>query len=325
MKNYDIIIVGAGISGLMAAIEAKSNGVESILIVDRDIEAGGTLNKCVHSGFHYKSIKENLTTSELIERLTEDALNLGIHIKCNTTVIDIHRDKSVTMVNGDEGVRNLKAKVIILAMGCRERPLGYKNILGHRIAGIVTASSTLNYINRRGVLPGKNCIILGSGDTAALVARTLVLEGAKVKAIIESSDNIRAINQSSRGHIEDFNIPVLLKHRVIKIYGDARVEGVDIIKIDKNKDFIKESKQHIKCDTLVLSVHLQPDSILAQKIGINLNRDNRGIIVSENMETSEDGIFACGTVLRGYNISDRVIKEGQLAGKKASEYIKNIT
>lgn len=325
MISYDAIIIGAGISGLMAAIEMKKNGIEHVLVLDRDIEVGGALNKCVHGGFHYKSIKENLTTTELINELLEDALNLGVEIRCNTSVIEVSKDKLVTIVNEALGVTIIKAKSIILATGCRERPLGYKNILGHRVAGIVTAFSALNYINRKGVLPGKNCIILGSGDTAAVVARTLALEGAKVKAIIESSSNIRAINSMSKEHIEDFSIPVLLKHRVIKIYGDARVQGVDIIKIDKDNEIIEGTKQHIKCDTLVLSVHLNPEYILAQKLGIELNKDNRGIIVSDKMETSQSGIFAAGTVLRGYTTADKVMKEGELAGRMCSEYIKGLS
>lgn len=322
METFDLIVIGAGVSGIMAAVEAKSRGVEKVIIIDRDIEPGGAMLSCVQTGFYYKNIKEDLTAPELISELVREALNLGIIIKCDTTVLELKNDKEVVIVNSNEGINTIKGRTIIFAMGSRERPFGYKNILGYGMAGIMTACSTLKYINRKGVLPGKKCIILGSDDIGMLAARTLILEGASVINMIETSGSIRAIWNSSKEYIEDFKIPILFNHRVIKIYGTHRVTGVDIVELDENYKAIEGTCRYVDCDTLVLCMNLKPDTIIAEKIDISVNEESRGISVSEKMETSKSGIFACGAVIDGYTNVEKVMNEGRLAAKYAAEYLK---
>lgn len=325
MKKYDLIVIGAGISGLSAAIEAKARGVEKILLLDRDTEPGGAMNSCVHTGFYYKNIKENLSSPELISMLIEEVQALGIEILCETTVIELKADKSIIFVNRKQGIRSVSAKAIILAMGSREKPYGYKNVLGYgAMSGITTAGTTLKCINRKGVLPGKQCIILGSDDIGVLTARTLVQEGANVKCMIETSSNIRINNEMSREFIEDFNIPILFNHRVVKIYGTARVTGVDIVKLDENYNEIEGTLTYMECDTLVLCMKPRPDIKLLEGLGIELNDEDDGALVNEKMETTMSGVFACGTVIDGYNSVENVMWQGRKAGISVSDYILNV-
>lgn len=322
MGNYDLIVIGAGISGLCAAIEAKNRGVERILIIDRDTEPGGAMNSCVHTGFYYNNIKENLSSPELISKLIEEVQELEIEILCETTVIEVKEDKSVVFVNKNKGIKSIFAKAIILAMGSREKPYGYKNVLGYgAMSGITTAGTTLKCINRKGVLPGKQCIILGSDDIGVLTARTLVQEGAKVKCMIETSSNIRINNEVSREFIEDFNIPILFNHRVVKIYGTARVTGVDIVKLDEAYNEIEGTLTYMECDTLVLCMKPRPDIKLLEGTEIELNDEEDGALVNDVMETTMKGVFACGTVIDGYNSVENVIKQGRKAGMSAGNYI----
>ncbi len=325
MKKYDLIVIGAGISGLSAAIEAKARGVEKILLLDRDTEPGGAMNSCVHTGFYYKNIKENLSSPELISMLIEEVQALGIEILCETTVIELKADKSIIFVNRKQGIRSVSAKAIILAMGSREKPYGYKNVLGYgAMSGITTAGTTLKCINRKGVLPGKQCIILGSDDIGVLTARTLVQEGANVKCMIETSSTIRINNEMSREFIEDFNIPILFNHRVVKIYGTARVTGVDIVKLDENYNEIEGTLTYMECDTLVLCMKPRPDIKLLEGLGIELNDEDDGALVNEKMETTMSGVFACGTVIDGYNSVENVMWQGRKAGISVSDYILNV-
>ncbi|MEG1870737.1 MAG: NAD(P)/FAD-dependent oxidoreductase [Peptostreptococcaceae bacterium] len=324
MEIFDLIIIGAGVSGLMAGIEAKSRGAEKVIIIDRHMEPGGAMNLCVHTGFHYKDIEENLTVPELISKLIREALELEVIIKCDTTVLELKKDKKVTLVNDEDGIVNIRGRAIILAMGSRERPFGYKNILGYGMTGITTACSTLKYINKKGVLPGKKCIVLGSDDIGMLTARTLILEGATVISMIETSGNIRAISKKSLEYIEDFHVPVLFNHRVVKIYGDSRVIGVDIVHLDEDYNEIKGTSKYIDCDTLVLCMNLRPDSDIAEEMGIAVNEKKGGILISKSMESSQRGIFACGTVISGYNSVENVMNEGKLAGEFAIEFINKL-
>lgn len=325
MKKYDLIVIGAGISGLSAAIEAKVRGIEKILLLDRDTEPGGAMNSCVHTGFYYKNIKENLSSPELISTLIGEVQALGVEILCETTVIELKADKSIIFVNRKQGIRSVSAKAIILAMGSREKPYGYKNVLGYgAMSGITTAGTTLKCINRKGVLPGKQCIILGSDDIGVLTARTLVQEGANVKCMIETSSDIRINNEVSREFIEDFNIPILFNHRVVKIYGTARVTGVDIVKLDENYNEIEGTLTYMECDTLVLCMKPRPDIKLLEGLGIELNDEDDGALVNEKMETTMSGVFACGTVIDGYNSVENVMRQGRKAGVSVSDYILNV-
>ncbi|WP_052406479.1 NAD(P)/FAD-dependent oxidoreductase [Clostridium culturomicium] len=325
MKKYDLIVIGAGISGLSSAIEAKSRGVEKILLIDRDTEPGGAMNSCVHTGFYYKNIKENLSSPELISKLIEEVQELGIEILCETTAIELKKDKNIVFVNKKQGIKSVEAKAIILATGSREKPYGYKNVLGYgAMSGITTAGTTLKCINRKGVLPGKHCIILGSDDIGVLTARTLVQEGANVKCMIETSSNIRVNNEASRDFIEDFNIPILFNHRVVKIYGTARVTGVDIVKLDEDYHEIDGTLTYMECDTLVLCMKPRPDIKLLEGTNIELNDEDDGALVNEKMETTMIGVFACGTVIDGYNSVENVMRQGRRAGISASDYIFSI-
>ena len=325
MNSYDLIVIGGGVSGLMAAIEAKTRGINNVIIIEREDETGGAINACVHTGFFYKNIRENLTAPELISRLTKEALELGVIIKCNTTAIEIKNDNEITIVNSIDGLKLIRAKSIILAMGSREKPFGYKNILGYgAMSGLVTSRATLNYINNKGVLPGKQCIILGSDDIGILTAKTLILEGAHVKCVIETGSKLKAQSDESKEDIIDFNIPVMYSHRVIRVYGKSRVTGVDIVKIDNNYNIIEDSKEYMDCDTLILCMKLKPDSELAEKYGIEVNEDNDGIRVSSDYESSKLGIFACGTVTSGFNSAYKSMAEGRTAGKNSANYIFNL-
>lgn len=322
MERYDLIIIGAGISGLSAAIEARSRGVEKVVLIDRDTEPGGAMNSCVHTGFYYKNIAENLTSPELISIMEEEAISLGVEIMCGTTVIELREPMEVITVNKVQGVQSILGKAIILAMGSREKPYGYKNVLGYSaMSGITTAGATLRCINKKGILPGKKCIILGSDDIGILTARTLIQEGAEVECMIETSNNIRVNSDTSKDIINDINIPILFKHRVVKIYGSARVTGVDIVKLDDDYNEIEGTLTYKECDTLVLCMKPRPDTKLVECYGIGLNDDEYGVIVNSSMETNKNGVFACGAVINGYDSVENVIYQGENAGKAAAEYI----
>ncbi|MEG0771832.1 NAD(P)/FAD-dependent oxidoreductase [Clostridium sp.] len=324
MENYDLIIIGGGPSGLISAIEAKKNGVEKVIILDREKELGGALSNCIHSGFSFDNCKENLTASEYIQLLADKVMEMGVIVKLNSTVLNLSRDKTLIAVNNYDGVFEIHGKVIILATGCREKPIGYKNILGHRSAGIITSISVLKYINKRGIMPGREYLILGSGDTAILTARTLILEGAKVKSIIESSSEIHALREESKKYLSDFNIPILYNHRVIEVYGEARVEGVKVVEVDIYRNTVQGTERYITCDTLVLSINLYPENLLGVKIGMEVDEEKSELVVDENMETSIKGFFACGTVLKGYDVIENVAMQGKIAGQAAARFIENI-
>lgn len=323
MEHYDLVVIGAGPSGLRAAIEAKKNGLDKVLVLDRESEAGGALINCIHSGFYLEDNEENLTTNELIQALIDMVSQYSIEVKMDTTVLSMNKDKTLVAVNSYDGVFQVKGKSVIFATGCREKPMGYKNILGHRSAGITTAVSVLKYVNKKGVMPGREYLILGSGDTAILTARSLVLEGAKVKGIIETSSKIHAVREESKEYLKDFNIPVLYNHRVVDVYGEERVEGVKIVEVDKHRNFMEGTEQYITCDTLVLSINLYPENLLGAKMGMELNEDTGELVVSEGMETSLPGFFACGTVIKGYDVIENVLNQGKVAGTSAAAYVRN--
>lgn len=323
MEHYDLVVIGAGPSGLRAAIEAKKNGLDKVLVLDRESEAGGALINCIHSGFYLEDNEKNLTTNELIQALIDLVSQYSIEVKMDTTVLSMNKDKTLVAVNSYDGVFQVKGKSVIFAAGCREKPMGYKNILGHRSAGITTAVSVLKYVNKKGVMPGREYLILGSGDTAILTARSLVLEGAKVKGIIETSSKVHAVREESKEYLKDFNIPVLYNHRVVDVYGEERVEGVKVVEVDKHRNFIEGTEQYITCDTLVLSINLYPENLLGAKTGMELNEDTGELIVSEGMETSLAGFFACGTVIKGYDVIENVLNQGKVAGISAAAYVRN--
>lgn len=322
MDKYKIVIIGGGPAGLAAAISAKKSGVDSILIVERDYKLGGILNQCIHNGFGLHTFKEELTGPEYAKKFIDQVYDLEIEYVLNTMTIDISADKVITTVSKNDGLRHIKADAIILAMGCRERPRGALNIPGYRPAGIYNAGTAQRLVNIEGYMPGKEVVILGSGDIGLIMARRLTLEGAKVKVVAELMPYSGGLKRNIVQCLDDFNIPLKLSHTVVDIEGRERVEAVTIAEVDENKKPILGTEERYTCDTLLLSVGLIPENELSERIHVKLGRTN-GPIVNESLETSVPGVFACGNVLHVHDLVDFVSEEATNAGKFAAEYVKN--
>ncbi len=319
----DLAIIGGGPAGMSAAIAAYESGVRNIVIFEREENLGGILKQCIHNGFGLHKFGEELAGPEYAWRYMKKVFELGIEIKLNTTVLDISEDKSITATNSKDGLFTVKAKAIILAMGCRERPRGALNIPGSRPAGIYSAGTAQKYVNIKGYMPGKEVVILGSGDIGLIMARRMTLEGAKVHAVCEIMPYSGGLARNIEQCLNDFNIPLLLSHTITKIHGNDRLNGVTIAKVDENRKEIPGTERFIKCDTLLLSVGLIPENELTKRAGIELSPVTGGALVDENRQTSKNGIFACGNVLHVHDLVEFVSDEGEIAGKAAAEYIKD--
>jgi len=315
--NLDLAIIGSGPAGLAAAVKARQEGIGNLAVFERDERPGGILTQCIHSGFGLKKFKEELTGPEYSNRYIKMAADLGIHIQLNTTVLELGKDRSIKVVSENKGVRTYNCKTLILAMGCRERARGSLDIPGTRPAGIFTAGQAQRLINIEGLMPGKETVILGSGDIGMIMARRLTLEGAKVKAVLEILPYTSGLIRNEVQCLRDFNIPLLLEHTVVEIHGEYRVEGVTVIRVDRKRNPIPGSERFISCDTLLLSVGLIPENELTKMAGVVMDPSSGGPHVDELMETRTPGLFACGNVLHVNDMVDNVSLEGELAAEGA--------
>ena len=321
MKVYDIVIIGGGPAGMAAAVAAKKQGIERILILERDRELGGILNQCIHNGFGLHTFQEELTGPEYADRFIGQVKLYNIEYKLNTMVMDVSRDKRVTAMNREEGMFEIQAKAIILAMGCRERSRGALNIPGYRPAGIYSAGTAQRLVNMEGFLPGREVVILGSGDIGLIMARRMTLEGAKVKVVAELMPYSGGLKRNIVQCLDDYKIPLKLSHTVIDIKGKERVEGVTLAEVDENRRPIKGTEEFYSCDTLLLSVGLIPENEISGSMGVELNPITSGPKVNERLETSIEGVFACGNVLHVHDLVDFVSEEAAAAGKNAAMYV----
>lgn len=322
MKNYDIVIIGGGPAGLAAAVSARKNGIESILILERDKELGGILNQCIHNGFGLHTFKEELTGPEYAGRFISQVRELGIEYKLNTMVMDISDKKIITAMNREEGMFLIEAKAVILAMGCRERSRGALNIPGYRPAGIYSAGTAQRLVNIEGYLPGREVVILGSGDIGLIMARRMTLEGAKVKVVAELMPYSGGLKRNIVQCLDDFGIPLKLSHTVVDIKGKERVEAITLAEVGADRQPIPGTEEEYTCDTLLLSVGLIPENELSRGMGVEVNPVTSGPKVNESLETNIEGVFACGNVLHVHDLVDFVSEEAAAAGKNAAAYIK---
>jgi len=320
---YDLIVIGAGPAGLAAAITAAKNGLKKILIAERDREAGGILNQCIHNGFGLHYFKEELTGPEYASRFIRMLADLNIELMLNAMVLEITPERHVHVINRDVGYKVLEAKSIVLAMGCRERTRGAIAIPGSRPAGVLTAGAAQRYVNMEGYMVGRRVLVLGSGDIGLIMARRLTLEGAEVLACLEIMPYSSGLMRNVVQCLDDYDIPLLLSHTIVEIRGDKRVEEAVVARVDQNLKPIAGTEMTFTCDTILLSVGLIPENELTDKAGIEIDPRTKGAIVRENMETSCPGIFACGNVVHVHDLVDFVTEESEIAGRGAAEFVLN--
>jgi len=355
MKSCDLVIIGGGPAGLAAALGARKQGIKDILIVERDKELGGILNQCIHNGFGLHTFKEELTGPEYAGRYIEQVKDAGIPYVVDSMVLSIqsmsqyksslqadqceynkekyseadqdkyskkkYTDKIITMVSRTEGIIQIQAKAVILAMGCRERPRGALNIPGYRPAGIYSAGTAQRLVNMEGYLPGREVVILGSGDIGLIMARRMTLEGAHVKVVAELMPYSGGLKRNIVQCLDDYDIPLKLSHTVVDIKGKDRVEAVTIAQVDEKLKPIPGTEETYECDTLLLSCGLIPENELSGKLGVELSTVTSGPIVNERLETNIPGVFACGNVLHVHDLVDYVSEEAGAAGTFAAEYM----
>ena len=320
-----LAIIGGGPAGLAAALAAREAGVEDILILERDSVLGGILNQCIHNGFGLHTFKEELTGPEYAYRFIKRVEEAGIPCLTDTMVVDLEEEegeKYITAMNRKDGILTIRTKAIILAMGCRERPRGALNIPGFRPAGVYSAGTAQRLVNIEGKMPGRDVVILGSGDIGLIMARRMTLEGAKVHTVAEIMPYSGGLKRNIVQCLDDFGIPLKLSTTVVKIHGKERVEGVTLAKVDGHMKPIPGTEEYIPCDTLLLSVGLLPENELTEELGAKMSPVTRGPLVNESMETSLSGVFACGNVLHVHDLVDFVSQEAALAGKAAAEWLK---
>ena len=320
MNKVDIVIVGGGPAGLAAAVAAYDDGAKSILILERDEQLGGILNQCIHNGFGLHTFKEELTGPEYADRFIQQVNERKIPYLLNTMVMEISPDRVVTAMNREDGMFQIQAKAVILAMGCRERPRGALNIPGYRPAGIFSAGTAQRLVNIEGYMPGKEVVILGSGDIGLIMARRMTLEGAKVKLVAELMPYSGGLKRNIVQCLDDFDIPLRLSHTVVDIEGKEHITAVTIAEVGADRKPIKGTEERYTCDTLLLSCGLIPENELSTAAGVQLNPVTNGPVVNESLETNIEGVFACGNVLHVHDLVDFVSEEAAKAGVTASRY-----
>lgn len=317
--KVDVAVIGAGPAGLAAAIEAKRAGAGSVLVLERDRELGGILQQCIHNGFGLHLFGTELTGPEYAHRFIEEAIGAGVEFMLDTMVLEVGRDRSITALNESRGMFRIKAGAVVLAMGCRERNRGAVTIPGARPAGVFTAGAAQRLVNMEGYMPGKRIVILGSGDIGLIMARRMTWEGAKVEAVLEILPFPSGLTRNLVQCLNDQGIPLYLGNTVVKIHGRRRVEGVTAAKVDEKLRPIAGTEWFIPCDTLLLSIGLIPENELSRGAGVELDPITGGPVVSDDMETSINGIFSCGNVVHVHDLVDNVTMESRIAGQGAAK------